>query len=333
MLGSAYHSVGDEQASRKNFARAFELKDSRLTQEENFQTTATYHWNITGNLEKENAVLVLYQQAYPRSVFAANLLGIDYSQLGRTEEALQEFNWAIDHSPVPSAQYYSNASQALMNLGRLDEAKRTDRPMAAERLAELLSRRYALPHRLLRERYRNDGTACPRNSSRMISAWLQLQMQFAFLRGDIGKFRSLSETAGEPADPRQARRKTPPTSLLRMPSSNPFSETMPWRAASASHAGEGGSRQRDRALALCRGIRVCRRTGPGGSVGGETGSDAPRGYDSTESDLPLIHSIIERAARKRGQGRGFARPGRALQSHAGRPLPTCASLPGCRRAR
>ena len=34
------------------------------------------------------------------------------------------------------------------------------------------------------------------------SGWLQLQMQFAFLRGDFSKFRSLSETAGEPADPR-----------------------------------------------------------------------------------------------------------------------------------
>ena len=62
MLGSSYHGVGDEEASRKNFARAFQLKDKRLTQEENFLATATYYWNITGNLEKENAVLILYQQ-------------------------------------------------------------------------------------------------------------------------------------------------------------------------------------------------------------------------------------------------------------------------------
>ena len=71
MLGSAYHSIVDEQASRKNFATAFELKDRRLTQEENFQTTALYHSAITGNLEKETAVLVLYKQAYPRSVSAS----------------------------------------------------------------------------------------------------------------------------------------------------------------------------------------------------------------------------------------------------------------------
>src|ERR1700730_16890721 len=53
MLGSAHHSIGDDEGARKNFARAFELKDRRLTQEENFQTTALYHSAITGNLEKE----------------------------------------------------------------------------------------------------------------------------------------------------------------------------------------------------------------------------------------------------------------------------------------
>jgi len=124
MLGSAYHGIGDGQASRKNFAKAFELKDRRLTQEENFQTTALYHSSITGNLEKATTVLVLYKEAYPRSVSAYNMLGITYAQQGRTEEALQQFHWAIDHSPVPSAQHYSNASQALMILGRFDEAKR-----------------------------------------------------------------------------------------------------------------------------------------------------------------------------------------------------------------
>ncbi len=56
MLGSAYHAIDDGQASRENFAKAFELKDRHLTQEENFQTTALYDSSITGNLEKETAV-------------------------------------------------------------------------------------------------------------------------------------------------------------------------------------------------------------------------------------------------------------------------------------
>jgi DNA-binding winged helix-turn-helix (wHTH) protein/tetratricopeptide (TPR) repeat protein len=194
MLGSAYHSIDDGQASRKNFARAFELKDRHLTQEENFQTTALYYSAITGNLEKETAVLVLYQQAYPRSAVAFNLLGIAYAQMGRTEDALQEFYWAMEHSPVPSAQHYSNASQALMILGRFDDAKKildqwrqkgspnSFQTVMRYRIA-FIQNDSASMERLARDTPADD------------MSWLHLQMQLAFLRGDAKKLRSLSETA------------------------------------------------------------------------------------------------------------------------------------------
>ena len=193
VLGSAYFSIGNEQGSKKYFARAFELKDRRLTQEENFQITALYHFYITGNLEKESAVLVLFQQAYPRSVFAANRLGIAYAMLGRTEEGLKEFNWAIDHAPVPSSQYYSNASQALLTLERFDEAKR---------LLDQWWQKGSLNPFQREMRYRialfeNDAATMERLAREVPPddiPWLQLQMQLAFLHGDLSKFRSLGET-------------------------------------------------------------------------------------------------------------------------------------------
>jgi len=193
MLGSAYHGIGDGQASRKNFAKAFELKDRRLTQEENFQTTALYHSSITGNLEKATTVLVLYKEAYPRSVSAYNMLGITYAQQGRTEEALQQFHWAIDHSPVPSAQHYSNASQALMILGRFDEAKS---------LLDRWRQKGSLTPFQIMLRYRiaffeNDAATMERLARETPAddmTWLHLQMQLAFFRGDFTKLRSLSET-------------------------------------------------------------------------------------------------------------------------------------------
>jgi eukaryotic-like serine/threonine-protein kinase len=192
VLGSAYFSISNDQAARRNFAKAYELKDARLTQEENFQTTALYHAYITGNLEKETAVLVLYQQVYPRSVFAANRLGINYAMLGRAEEALQKFNWAIDHSPVPSAQYYSNASQALMSLDRLDEAKRL-----LERWQQIGSLNPYQRDVLYRIAFFENDAATMEGLANGFAAddihWLELQMQFAFFRGDLGKFRSLSE--------------------------------------------------------------------------------------------------------------------------------------------
>jgi eukaryotic-like serine/threonine-protein kinase len=193
VLGTAYYSISNDQAAKKNFARAYELKDARLTQEENFQTTALYHAYITGNLEKETAVLVLYEQVYPRSVFAANRLGIAYAMLGKAEEALQKFNWAIDHSSVPSAQYYSNASQALMHLGRLDEAKKL-----LERWQQIGSLNPYQRDVLYRIAFFENDAATMEGLANGFAAddihWLELQMQFAFLRGDLGKFRSLSET-------------------------------------------------------------------------------------------------------------------------------------------
>jgi eukaryotic-like serine/threonine-protein kinase len=193
VLGTAYFSLGDDQASRKNFARAYELKDARLTQEENFQTTALYHSYITGNLEKETAVLVLYQQTYPRSAFAANRLGIAYGSLGRTEEAFQQFSRAIDLSPVPTAQYYSNASQALTILGRFDEAKKL--LGSWQQKGSLHPFQRDVLYRIAF--FENDAATMEHLASETPSDdthWLQLQMQFAFLRGDLGKFRSLSET-------------------------------------------------------------------------------------------------------------------------------------------
>ncbi len=192
-LGSAYHSVGDEEASRKSFARAFELKDSRLTQEENFETTARYEDSITGNLEKEIAVAVLYKQAYPRSVSAYNLLGIAHAKLGRTEEALQEFNWAINNSPVPSSAAYSNASQALMMMGRLDEAKKTlDQWRQKGSLTPFqMMLRYQIAF------FENDAATMEKLARQTPGddlTWLYFQMQLAFFRGDSSKLRTLSET-------------------------------------------------------------------------------------------------------------------------------------------
>jgi eukaryotic-like serine/threonine-protein kinase len=192
MLGSSYHGIGEDEASRKNFARAFELKDKHLTQEENFLVTATYYWNITGNLEKENTVLTLYQQVYPRSVNAANLLGINYALLGRKEEALQEFNWTIDHSPEPSAFAYSNKSQALMSLGRFDEAKAIINQW--QQKGSLFSYQTDMLYRIA---FIENDTATmdriAREAAPDDTGWLQLQMQFAYLRGDMKKFRSLNE--------------------------------------------------------------------------------------------------------------------------------------------
>jgi len=292
MLGSVYHSLSDEQASRKNFARAFELKDRRLTQEENFQTTALYHSSITGNLDKASAVLVLYKQAYPRSAFAFNALGITYAQMGRVEESIQEFYLAIDHSPVPSAQHYSNAGQALMIMGRFDEAKKI--------LDQWRQKGSLTPfQKMLRYRiafFENDAATMERIARETPGddvTWLQLQMKLAFLRGDFSKLRSLSET------------------LVKLQShanrmENASSE-LAWHARAESYVGnyalarklcgEAEAASKDNAL----GLDYC--TYALGDAGDLTQAERlttrldqllPEGTRNQRMCLPLMRSIIER---------------------------------------
>jgi len=191
-LGRAQHSIGQGQEARASFARAFELKDRRLTQEENFETTALYYSAITGNLEKEATVVLLYRQIYPRSVDAANLLGINYAMMGKTEEALQQFQWTIAHSPAPSSTYNSNAAQALLILGRFDDAKK---------LLDQWRKQGSLTPFQLMLRYRigfieHDTATMARlagETSGEDTPWVHLQMHLAFLRGDVATLRSLSD--------------------------------------------------------------------------------------------------------------------------------------------
>ncbi len=292
MLGSAYHGTGDDQASRKNFAKAFELKDGRVTQEENFQTTAFYQSSITGNLEKEAAVLVLYKQAYPRSVSASNLLGITYAQLGRTEEALQEFNWSIEHSPVPTAQHYSNASNALMILGRFEEAKK---------LLDQWQQKGSLNSNQRATRYRiafleNDAATMERLARETPGddvQWLHLQFQLAFLRGDLSKFRSLNETLVE-----QQRRAN------RMEN---VAYELAWRGVIESSIGnfavarklcrQAGETSNDSALGLMMGAQALALAGDvtqAQALAEKLDQLRPEDTFQQKVSLPLIRSIIER---------------------------------------
>jgi DNA-binding winged helix-turn-helix (wHTH) protein/tetratricopeptide (TPR) repeat protein len=292
MLASSYHGVGDEEASRKNFARAFQLKDKRLTQEENFLATATYDWNVTGNLEKENAVLILYQQVYPRSLNAANLLGINYVLLGRPQEALQQFNWTIDHSPEPSAFVYSNKSQALLSLGRFDEAKKTLNQW--QQKGSLFSYQVDMLYRIAF--FENDTATMDRLAREAKPddiGWLQLQMQFAYLRGDIKKFRSLSETAVN-LEMRAGEKQDAADELAGRGQLESFLGNYDLARSLCRHSGEGDNHS---PVELWRCADACADAGEltrAEALAAELNRIAPENTIEQKVHLPLVHSIIER---------------------------------------
>ena len=292
MLGSSYHGVGDEEASRKNFARAFQLKDKRLTQEENFLATATYYWNITGNLEKENAVLILYQQVYPRSLNAANLLGINYALLGRQQEALQWFSWTIDHSPEPSAFAYANKSQTLLSLGRFDEAKKLLNQW--QQKGSLFSYQRDMLYRIAF--IEGDAATMDRLAREAPPddiGWLQLQMQFAYLRGDMKKFRSLSETAVN-LETRAGEKQNAADELATRGQLESFLGNYGLARSLCRHSGEGDNHSPVELWRCAEAFADAGELSRAEALAARLNQIAPEDTIEQKVHLPLIHSILER---------------------------------------
>jgi eukaryotic-like serine/threonine-protein kinase len=289
MLANVYVSLGDGQAARQNYAKCFELKDRRLTQEENFRAAATNHMNMTGNLEKATAVLVLYKQAYPRSTVASNLLGIVYLQMGRTEEALREFQRAIDLAVVPAAPDLANASRTLMIMGRFGEAKKI--------LDEWWQKGSLSPDQSYRIAFFENDAATMKRLAREIPAddtlWLGLQQQLAFFRGDFSKLRSLSETVVN-----QQRR------AQRMENA---ANELAWHAQLESYLGnyalarklcrQAGEASKDSALGLGHCANALAEAGDvtqAEVLAAKLDRLRPEDTLNQEVHLPLIRSIIER---------------------------------------
>jgi len=99
----------------------------------------------------------------------------------------------MDDSTIPSASLNSNASHVLMMLGRFDEAKKLLDQLwqRGPLLANPAAMRYELAF------FENDSAVMgrlaretPADDARLLS----LQVRLAFLHGDFGKLRSLSET-------------------------------------------------------------------------------------------------------------------------------------------
>lgn len=289
-LGRAQHSLGQSQEERDSFARAFELKDRRLTQEENLETTALYYSAITGNLEKLLPVVLLYRQIYPRSVNAANLLGIAYAQMGRTQEALQEFQWAIAHSPVPSAQHNSNASQALIILGRFDDAKR---------LLDQWHQQGSLTPFQLKLRYRiafieHDTATMDRlthETSGEDEPWVHLQMHMAFLRGDVATLRSLSDA--QVSRQRKANQMDNVAAELAFHGEQEaYLGNYDLARRLCAQAGEAGNHS---GLFECaHALAQAADTSPAEALAAKLNELFPEGTFQQEVSLPIIHSTIQR---------------------------------------
>ena len=128
-LGVVYENLGDRPLARAEVQQAYELRD-KVSEYERLYIVSRYHDVVTGDLEKRIDALRLLSDTFPRDFAARNNLGVAFLEIGRIEQAAEEFRRAAELAPdqrTPSM----NLANTLVNLGKLDDAKAVfDRTLA-----------------------------------------------------------------------------------------------------------------------------------------------------------------------------------------------------------
>ena len=115
-LGLKYSEMGESLLARQNTTRAYELRD-RASDRERFFIIALYHRQVTGNLEKEQQVLQLWAETYPRDPFPHSLLS------GFATQGLGQYRRSIDEAKLALlGPAYMNVAFANTYMGGLADA-------------------------------------------------------------------------------------------------------------------------------------------------------------------------------------------------------------------
>jgi tetratricopeptide (TPR) repeat protein len=120
-LGTSYSTGGEYALGTQHTMRAFELRE-RATDDEKFYIMATYHRQVTGNLDQALQAFDLWAQTYPRTFDSYGLAaGFVTKGSGRYEGCIERA--AKAEAMAPESPFgYLNAAACYMYLDRLDEA-------------------------------------------------------------------------------------------------------------------------------------------------------------------------------------------------------------------
>ncbi|HTS08932.1 MAG TPA: protein kinase [Candidatus Eisenbacteria bacterium] len=120
-LAGVYANIGESDLAMEYQKKAYELRD-RVTEQERLNIVASYHWTVTGNIDKEMEAEELGRQTYPRSAVWLNNLTVDLVTLGQFDKAIELGNEAIRLDPHQTGVHL-NLGLAYLALNRVDEAK------------------------------------------------------------------------------------------------------------------------------------------------------------------------------------------------------------------
>jgi DNA-binding winged helix-turn-helix (wHTH) protein len=139
-LGLKYSEMGESLLASQSTATAYELRD-HASDRERFFIIALYHRQVTGNLEKEQQILQLWADTYPRDPYPHSFLsGFATQGLGQYERSIEEARLG-GLGPT-----YLNLAFANVYLGRFGEAEKAMQDAIEHKyhFAEFLLLRYYL---------------------------------------------------------------------------------------------------------------------------------------------------------------------------------------------
>src|SRR5678816_2386984 len=115
-----YGNQSQFESAKDYVQKAYDLRD-RVSEREKMYISEKYYNYVTGEVDKAIEVLQSWMQTYPNDFVPHNNLSVNYSFIGRYEEALKEALEAARLDPN-SSNAAENVIDMFTKMGRLDEA-------------------------------------------------------------------------------------------------------------------------------------------------------------------------------------------------------------------
>jgi serine/threonine protein kinase/tetratricopeptide (TPR) repeat protein len=118
-LATSYSNLVEYGLASENMQKAYELRD-RATELERYSISANYYNDVTGELDKANAVLEQWAHSYPRDFHPLVALALNNNLVGQYDQAVAELHEGLriaDHS-----SFYVNLIANYAALNRVQDA-------------------------------------------------------------------------------------------------------------------------------------------------------------------------------------------------------------------
>ncbi|MBV9609293.1 MAG: protein kinase, partial [Acidobacteria bacterium] len=119
-LGMTYYNLGQAARGNENLKKAYELRN-RVSERERLLIESSYYTQATGELEKAERQMEVWQQLYPQDSTTYTNLGGIYSKLGKHEKALDQARESLRLNPN-DVNNYVNLAGGYLALNKLDDA-------------------------------------------------------------------------------------------------------------------------------------------------------------------------------------------------------------------